>query len=341
MNLLIQGGTVFLGRHAVDAALARGHQVTLFNRGRHNPQLFPDVEKLRGDRDNDLSAFQGRRFDAVIDLCGYRPEQVQATAKALRDSVDHYTFISTISVYRDFPPGRPFDENARLAEGSEGYGPLKARCEEALQAELPGRIAHVRPGLIVGPHDPTDRFTYWPRRVARGGEVLAPGRPRRAVQLIDARDLAEWCVDLAEQRRTGVFNAVGSESTLTMEHLLEECRAVAGSDARFTWMTDDELVQAGVQPWTELPLWISESDPDFGAMMLASNQRALGAGLSFRPLADTIRATLAWDRREGGLHVDSPARAATLTQAREAELLADHAASRHDAGPIVNDAESE
>ncbi len=341
MNLLVLGGTVFLGRHVVGAALARGHQVTLFNRGRHNPHLFPDVEKLRGDRDGDLAALHGRRFDAVIDLCGYRPEQVLATAKALRDAVDHTTFISSISVYRGFSPGRAFDEDAPLAEGSDGYGALKARCEEALEAELPGGVACVRPGLIVGPHDPTDRFTYWPRRVARGGEVLAPGRPQRPVQFIDARDLADWCVDLAEQRRPGVFNAVGSPSTLTMAHLLEACRAVAGSDARFTWIADDELVNARVEPWTELPLWIPEKDPAFGAMMLGQNRRAVAAGLSFRPLADTIRATLEWESREGGSHAETPARVATLTPAREAELLADHAASRHDARPIVNDAESE
>jgi 2'-hydroxyisoflavone reductase len=169
MRVLILGGTVFLGRHTVAAALARGHDVTLFNRGRHNPQLFESVEKLRGDRDGDLAALRGRRFEAVIDTSGYRPEQMRTVVEALDGNAGHYVFISTMSAYRQFAPGRSYDEDAPLAEGHDGYGPLKARCEEVLEAALPGRVARVRPGLIVGPHDPTDRFTYWPRRIARGG----------------------------------------------------------------------------------------------------------------------------------------------------------------------------
>lgn len=324
MRILVLGGTVFLGRHIVGAALARGHAVTLFNRGQHGPQLFPEVEKLRGDRDGDVSALRGRSWDAVIDTSGYRPEQVRSTVEALGPSVEHYTFISSISVLREFAPGRPYNESAPRSEGDDGYGPLKARCEDALEA-ITGQVACVRPGLIVGPHDPTDRFTYWPRRVARGGEVLAPGRPSRPVQFIDVRDLAEWCVRLAEERRTGVFHAVGPETTLTMGELLEACREVAGAAAHFVWMPDDELVAARIAAWTELPLWVPESDPAFGGLLLADNRRAVAAGLTFRLPADTVQATLEWDRREGGATGDSPIRVAPITAEREAELLARHA----------------
>jgi 2'-hydroxyisoflavone reductase len=322
MKILVLGGTIFLGRYIVEAALARGHHVTVFNRGQHNPHLFPEVEKLRGDRDGDLAALRGRSFDAVVDPSGYRPEQVHAAAETLGEAIRHYTFISSISVYRQFPPGRPFDEDTPLAEGSDGYGPLKGRAEEALEAELPGRVTCVRPGLIVGPHDPTDRFTYWPRRVARGGRVLAPGRPERPIQFVDVRDLAEWCVRLGEMRRVGVFNAVGPETTLTMRQLLDECRTVARSDARFTWVPDDELAAAGVKPWTELPLWIPERDPGFGGMLLANNARAVAAGLTFRPAAATIQATLEWDHAEGASPSKSPIRVTPLAREREAELLA-------------------
>lgn len=322
VSLLVLGGTVFLGRCVVEAALARGHQVTLFNRGRQNPQLFPQVEKLRGDRDGNLAALRGRSFDAVIDCSGYRPEQVRAVTEALDDNIGHYTFVSSISVYREFPPGRVFDEDASIAAGSDGYGPLKARTEEALEAAMPGRVAHVRPGLIVGPHDPTGRFTYWPRRVAQGGRVLAPGRPERPIQFIDVRDLAEWCARLAESRRAGTFNAVGAPAGLAMKRLLDDCRTVAGSDAQFTWVADAELVAAGVESWTELPLWVPEEEPGFGGMLLADNQRAVTAGLAFRPIAETIRATLDWDRTHGASLSAASIRTTAMTREREAELLA-------------------
>jgi 2'-hydroxyisoflavone reductase len=322
VRVLVLGGTLFLGRHVVEAALARGHEVVLFNRGRRNPHLFPHIEKLRGDRDGNLAALHGRRFEAVIDPSGYRPDQVRAMTDVLGGAIAHYLFISSISVYRDFPPQRSFDEDTPLAEGDQGYGALKARCEDALEEALPGRVARVRPGLIAGPHDPTDRFTYWPRRVARGGSVLAPGRPDRAVQLVDARDLAEWCVRLAEQYCVGVFNAAGPRSTLTMGRLLEDCAAVTESVARLMWVPDEDLLAAGVKPWTELPLWIPESDARVGGMLLADNRRAVAAGLTFRPLVDTIRATLEWDRREGAAGHNLPIRVTPIAPEREAELLA-------------------
>jgi 2'-hydroxyisoflavone reductase len=322
LRLLVLGGTHFLGRHIVEAALARGHEVVLFNRGQRNPHLFAETEKLHGDRDGDLSALRGRRFDAIMDTSGYRPEHLRAVIDVLGGAFAHYTFVSTISVYEAFPPQRPFDESAPLAEGDRGYGALKARCEEVLEHRLPGRVALVRPGLIVGPHDPTNRFTYWPRRVARGGHILAPGRPERPVQIVDVRDLAGWCVRLAEQNRVGAYNAVGPQSLLTMARVLEDCAAVTGSLARFSWLADEDLLSEGIKPWTELPLWIPESDPRIGGMLLADNRRAVAAGLAFRPLADTIRSTLEWDRNEGSAHGDGPNRATPIAPEREAELLA-------------------
>ena len=304
MRILILGGTVFLGRALVDAALARGHTVTLFNRGQHNPDLFPAVEKLRGERDPNLgaglTALRGRRWDAVVDPSGYFPRLVRASADALRDSVDHYTFISTISVYRDFklanadetyPVGTIADESVEQITG-ETYGPLKALCEQAVSQVYGERALNVRPGLIVGPHDPTDRFTYWPVRVARGGEVLAPGRPDMPVQIIDVRDLAEWTIRLVEQKQSGTYNATGPGYTLTMWRVLHECQTVAGSNARFTWVPESFLLARGVTPWTELPLWITREGNE--GFHTSNVDRAIAAGLTFRPLADTIRATLDW-----------------------------------------------
>ncbi len=317
MKLLVIGGTVFVGRHIVEAALARGHQVALFNRGRSGAWLFPEVERIAGDRDGDHAALRGRVFDAVLDTSGYRPAQVNAASRALSPET-FYVFISSVSAYRSFAPGKKYDENAPLAPGDSGYGPLKARCEEALEAERPGRVAHVRPGLVVGPHDPTGRFTYWPRRLARGGAVLAPGRPQRPVQFIDARDLASWCVSLAEGRTAGRFNALGP--SLSMGELLEACSVLAPAGTSLRWLSDERLLAAGVAPWTELPLWIPEADAEAGGMMLADNGAALKAGLRARPVADTVRDTFEWDAREGASG-DASRRVATLTAERESELL--------------------
>ena len=326
MKILVLGGTQFLGRHVVEAALASGHELTLFNRGRHNTELFPHVEKLRGDRDDDLGALSGRCFDAVIDTSGYRPEQMQRVANTIGGSVGHYVFVSSISVYRAFPPGVVFDETAPLQAGTDGYGALKVRSEEAIEAAMPGRVAIVRPGLIAGPQDPTGRFTYWPRRLAQGGELLAPGRPERPLQWLDVRDLAAWCVLLAERRVAGVFNA--SASGTTMGHLLASCRAVVGSAAQLTWLPDSWLLGAGVNPWTELPLWIPEHDAAFGGMLLADNHRALQAGLTARSVEETIAATWQWVRESPDRPEDAATRVATLTPEREAQLLAEAARQR-------------
>lgn len=330
MDLLILGGTVFLGRHLVDAALAAGHQVTLLNRGRHGAELFPQVEKLRGDRDGGLDALAGRRWDAVIDTCGYVPRLVRASADLLAGSVEHYTFISSISVYRDLdqapvdessPVGVLADESVEEITG-ETYGPLKALCEQAAETAMPGRVLHVRPGLIAGPHDPTDRFTYWPWRVAQGGDVLAPGQPQRRVELIDGRDLASWILRMVEARRTGVYNATGPAYELTMGGLLETCERAAGSRAILTWVDEAFLLANGVAPWSELPLWLPEAD---NGVMAVDCRRAIAAGLAFRPLVETVQDTLAWLRADRApLEGDLSAieLRAGMARAREAELLA-------------------
>jgi 2'-hydroxyisoflavone reductase len=301
MKLLILGGTIFLGRHLVEAALARGHEVTLFNRGTR-PLPWPDVEQLIGDRDIDvaggLDALDGRRFDAVVDTSGYVPRLVGASAAKLADAVEHYTFVSSVSVYRDLSAtgiaesgalktmDDPTDENVMA-----NYGALKALCERAAEAAMPGRCLHVRAGLIVGPFDETGRFAYWLRRVAEGGEVLAPGRPDRPIQFIDVRDLVQWIVAMAEDRRAGTYNATGPAERLTMEDLLVACRSASGSDAHWTWVDDAFLVEQGVVPFTNLPLWLP---PEVNGLLEVDVSKAMADGLRCRPLASTIADTMAW-----------------------------------------------
>ena len=316
MKLLILGGTVFLGRHIVEVACARGHEVTLFNRGQHNPDLFPEVEKLRGDRDGGLFALQGRQWDAAIDTCGFVPRIVGASAAALAHAVRHYTFISSISVYADFsaanlgesaPVGTLADATQEKVT-NETYGPLKALCEQAAEQAMPGRTLVVRPGLIVGPDDPTDRFTYWPWRVAQGGEMLAPGRSEQPVQFIDVRDLAAWIVNMVEANRTGIYQATGPDDRLSIGQMLEECQQAMGSDARFTWIGDALAAQLMDDEVANFQPWVPEA---YAGMRNANCQRAIAAGLTFRPLSETIRDTLAWkaaspsrDEMRSGLTLD-------------------------------------
>ena len=324
MKLLVLGGTVFLGRHLVESALARGHEVTLFTRGQHNPDVFPQVEKLRGDRNGDMTALQGRTWDAVLDTSGYVPRIVKASAELLAPAVKLYMFISTISVYADF--SRPnFDEDTRTGTledetveeiTGETYGPLKALCEKAVQEAFPGRALIIRPGLIVGPLDHTDRFTYWPRRIAQGGEVLAPGDGSDPVQIIDGRDLAEWTIRMVEQGKTGVYNATGPASTLTMKDVVDHCLETTGSGADITWVSSDFLKEKEVQPWSDLPSWIP-AEGALAYMQSASIGRALENGLTFRPLPETIRDTLAYlAGRPGG-----PELKAGIKRDREKVLL--------------------
>jgi 2'-hydroxyisoflavone reductase len=350
MRILIIGGTVFLGRHLVEAARGRGHEITLFNRGLSAPELFPDVLKLRGDRDGGLDALRGLRWDAVIDTCGFVPRVVRASAEMLADAVELYIFVSSLSVLADVrEPGA--DESAptgQMADPSveertpEAYGPLKALCERAVEQAMPGRALNVRPGLIVGPHDPTGRFTYWPVRMKRGGEVLAPGRPERQVQFIDARDLADWIVRMAEARQGGVFNATGPDRVLTMGELLEECLAVTGSDARLTWVNEKFLAEAGVAEWSELPLWLSEeASPGARGFMSINCAKAIAHGLTFRPLAETVRDTLDWanalpEARQPGAGYGVPRPKAGMEPEREREVLsAWHEARERDAGRVA------
>jgi 2'-hydroxyisoflavone reductase len=330
VRLLVLGGTRFVGRHLVAAALERGHEVTLAHRGRTNPDLFPGIERLLGDREGDLSFLSGRRWDAVLDTCGYLPGPVRAAAEALAGSVERYVFVSTFSVYAQ-PRSPGADEDAPLASlppgtpeavTSETYGGLKVLCERAVNAALPGRALIVRPGLVVGPHDFTGRFSYWVWRFARGGEVLAPGGPDLPVQFIDARDLGEWLVRCAEAGTTGVYNAMGPGRPLTLGEVLAACREAGGGAATsVTWVEEDFLLEHGVEPWTGLPLWIPGSRGI--SFQSVDNRRACAAGLTFRPLAGTVRDTLTWLAELGGtLPVsDDPLRPGPISSAREAELL--------------------
>ncbi len=325
LKLLILGGTGFLGPHTVRAALARGHEMTLFNRGRTNPHLFPDLEKLRGDRDGDLAALEGREWDAVIDTSGYVPRVVKMSADLLAPRVSQYVFISSISVYGNLtepgadettPVDTIEDETVEEITGST-YGALKALCEQAVEGSMPGRTTNIRPGLIVGPGDRTDRFTYWPVRVARGGEVLAPGDGRDYSQFIDVRDLAEWIIHCIERRITGVYNADSPAASLTIAELLETCRKVSGSDAEFTWADEEFLTEQGVNAWSDMPVWAGSGESGWGHVRTT---RARENGLGRRPVSETVRDTLDWFRTQ-----PEERRAklrSGLTVEREAEVLA-------------------
>ncbi|HEX8824847.1 MAG TPA: SDR family oxidoreductase [Archangium sp.] len=331
-RILILGGTGFLGPQLVEVARSRGHTVTLFNRGKTRPQLFPDVEKLHGDRDpkngEGLKALEGRSWDAVIDTSGYVPRIVKASAELLAPHVGHYVFISTISVYKELPrPG--MDESAPLATVDdptnenvrENYGALKALCEQAAEAAFPGRTTHIRPGLIVGPDDPTQRFSYWPVRVARGGEVLAPGDGSDTAQFIDVRDLAAWTILTLENKDFGIFNATGPAKPLTMKELLEACQKASGGNATFTWADAAFLEKHKVRPWMDMPVWVP-AQGEMAGMSGVSNARAMARGLKFRPVEDTARDTLTWFN---GLPPERQAelgKRAGLPPEREREVLA-------------------
>lgn len=325
LRLLILGGTRFLGPALVEAARARGHHLTLFNRGKSNPGLYPqrdrDIQQIHGDRDGDLRALAGLRFDAVIDTSGFVPRLVGATAALLKDAVQQYVFISSISVYKD--TSGPIDESTAVVTladptvekvGEGTYGGLKALCEQVAERTLPGRVINIRPGYIIGPRDGSDRFTYWPLRVERGGEMLVPGTPADPMQVIDVRDLAAWTVLLIERRRPGVYNAVGPEQELSMQKVLTTCEQATGGAPRYTWV-DDKFLEAQK---VELPIW-SPPRGESAGFLRVSVRRAVAEGLTYRPLLSTVRDTLTWWR---GLPAERRAKPrAGLTPEREAELL--------------------
>jgi 2'-hydroxyisoflavone reductase len=326
LSVLILGGTKFLGPHTVDALRAKGHAVTLFNRGKTNPGLFPDLEKLQGDRKNDLKALENRQWDAVIDTSAYVPADVTRSAKLLANNVGQYLLISTESVYASFAtPG--MDETASLATvkdpntdviNEETYGGLKALCEKAAEAELPLRTTVLRPGLIVGPLDQTGRFTYWPVRVAKGGEVLAPGAKTHPTQFVDVRDVANFIVRCLEQQFFGIYNVDAAANSLTMGAVMNACKVVSGSDATFTWVGHKFLDEQKVSPWGDMPAWIPPVD-DYRGFGQISVAKAIAAGLQLRPLELTVRDTLEWYRSQP---VEMQSKLAVgISAEREAQVL--------------------
>ncbi|NLP53135.1 SDR family oxidoreductase [Bacillus sp. RO1] len=328
MKILVIGGTRFLGRFIVEEALKQGHEVTMFNRGNHL-DLFPQVECIVGDRNKDLSLLEAGKWDVAIDTCGYTPKALAESTRILADKVEHYTFISSISVYKDWiPPNIKEDypvqsltekEIEEIGYGTQEqinahYGALKAESERAAEKNMPNKVLHVRSGLLVGPHDYSDRFSYWVNRVAQGGEVLAPGRKEREIQYIDARDMALWILKMADEKITGTFNVTGPTPPATMEGYLSTCKQVSASDAEFIWADESFLLEQQVAPWTEMPLWIPEehplvegSDPWRGASSI-NIEKALEHRLEVRPLEETVRDVLDFEssrkdeERKAGIH---------------------------------------
>ncbi|MFC5467539.1 NAD-dependent epimerase/dehydratase family protein [Cohnella suwonensis] len=327
MKVLILGGTVFLGYHVARSALEAGHEVTVFSRGLSKPAgPLPGAERLTGDRDGNLDALGERKWDFVIDTSGYVPRVVRQSVERLTDAVGLYVFVSSISVYDGFREPRKDETHATgtlddpLTEDvAKAYGPLKASCEEVVREGFPGRALIVRPGLIVGPNDPTDRFTYWPVRLREGGETIAPGLPDAPVQFIDVRDLAEWIVRMAESRRTGTYNATGPAIRTTMKDFLERTNQASGGGAGFEWVDNEFLLANGAGPWMELPLWIpgTGETADARYMLDVDIDRALAEGLTFRPLEETIEATLEWD----DARTDGKVRKAGMNAEKEKKIL--------------------
>jgi 2'-hydroxyisoflavone reductase len=293
MRLLVLGGTVFLGRHVAAEALRRGHEVTLLHRGLHGAEIFPDAEHVLGDRAGDLAPLRGRAWDAAIDTSGYEPADV---ARSCALELGHLVFVSSCNVYPAWPE-EPVDEDSPVWTEGDDYGPLKAECERVAEAAMPGGVASVRTGLICGPHDNIFRLPWWVQRIAAGGDVVAPGDPGRTVQLVDARDLAAWMLDLAERRIAGAFNGTAPLGRTTMREALDAAVEATGSGARLHWVPDDVLAAHEVEPWDELPLWIPH-EAGAGTWAVGTG-RAQAAGLRCRPVAETVADTWAW-LRDGG-----------------------------------------
>jgi len=341
LNILILGGTGFIGPYQVRYALERGHTLTLFNRGRTAPDLFPDLETLIGDRAvGDYESLKGRDWDVVIDNPTSLPRWVRQAAEVLKGHTSQYLFVSTLSVYSDNsildqdetgPLATVDDPTTEVVDG-QTYGGLKALSEAEAEKQFPGHATVVRPGLIVGPGDPSDRFTYWPVRVARGGEVLAPGDPHDVVQIIDARDLSEWIVRMVEMGATGIYNATGPTEPLPMGEMLSGIKDGVGGDATFTWADAEWLASQGVDPWSHMPVWYPpvEGMEGFSRFSIA---RALEKGLTFRPLSVTALDTVEWYLAKPP--EERQRMRAGLTPEREAEVLAAwHAREATGAGTV-------
>ncbi|HXK12029.1 MAG TPA: NAD-dependent epimerase/dehydratase family protein [Vicinamibacteria bacterium] len=342
LRILILGGTGFTGPYQVRYALARGHKLTLFNRGRRPKEWPAPVEELVGDRNTgDLKALAGREWDVCIDNPTSLPFWVRDAGQVLKRKVRHYVFISTLSVYAsdkdpdqdETAPVAPYKGKDAMKETQETlradveglYGPLKALSEKEAETWFPGITTVIRPGLIVGPGDESDRFTYWPVRLDRGGDVLAPGDGKDPVQFVDARDLAEWTIRVAEARSLGTFNAMGPASPLTMAGMLDGIRAAIGSKAALAWVPADFLDQQKVGAWGDMPVWVPGTG-DTAGFGRRKNARAIAAGLTFRPLGETAKDTLDWwkalpDDRQSKLR-------AGLAADREAQVLAAWRAKR-------------
>ena len=312
-QILVLGGTRFVGRAIVDVALRAHHEVTLFNRGLTNPELFAGVEKIRGDRTGDLSELRGRKWDAVIDVAAYQPDEVERSVEVLRDSVGKYVFVSTLSVYADHSTTEAQLEGAPLLSLGESddpgilYGARKAACEELVRKAFPRKSTIARSGLIVGPHDPTNRFACWPRRVAVGGQILAPGSPKDPLQFIDVRDLARWLVTTATTDMSGVFNVTGRP--IEFAAFLDHC-SMSGVGTEITWVPSDQLLEAGIEPWMGIPLWIGAKG--WEAANAVDVARVIASGIQYRPIAQTI---------EGALDHSSSDESMPIEATRERELL--------------------
>lgn len=332
MRILVMGGTLFAGRAIVEAAVHAGHDVTLFNRGQTNPNLRQDVENLFGDRNVDLSALRGRSFDEVVDTSAYYPRQIHSVVDALDCQIGHYTFISSLSVYaKHNEPGA--DESAELSQivdnenesSSRNYGGYKALCERALDERLPGRIHHVRAGIIVGPFDNTGRFSYWVQRFCQGGQILVPEPREQAVQYIDVRDLANWVVSGAEKSVTGAYNVTSAVGE-TLESMMDNiCSAVQCTDQP-VWVAEDLLVRNKVVPFSELPMWLPPVElPQHFGFFLRDTSKAMKAGLMIRPRAETIIAIKSWLDAGHDLQTEKNFGNANhpvgLTRQRELELI--------------------
>lgn len=335
LRILILGGTGFIGPNQVEYALARKHNITLFNRGQTNSTLFPNVPRIIGDR-NMAGGHDGLKkgtWDVVIDNPTRNPQWVRDAGSALKGRVGQYVFVSTISVFSDYSkPG--MDENGPLntpgvpsvwtSTDGANYGPNKVQCEIDAKAQFgEDKVTIVRPGLIVGPGDLSDRFSYWPVRIDKGGELLAPGTPNDPVQYVDVHDLSEWIVRTGENHTIGTFNATGPKTPTTIAEMLYGIKAVTTSDARFTWVPAEFLAENQVRAWSDMPVW----QPAFGrtaGFMSVNCQKAYAAGLSFRPLVETAKSTLDWYKTRPAAEQEK-ARAGIAPEKEKAVLAAWHA----------------